>query len=63
MEHFLYKCSKWNDYRNILGDFTLKSLAETLQSREGSYRAARFLLATKRLEQFSLVDSSLVTEG
>jgi Reverse transcriptase (RNA-dependent DNA polymerase) len=63
VEHFLYKCSKWNDYRNILGDFTLKSLAETLQSREGSYRAARFLLATKRLEQFSLVDSSLVTEG
>ena len=57
VEHFLYKCSKWNVYRDILGDFRLKSLKETLLSREGSYRAARFLIATKRLEQFSLIES------
>ena len=64
VEHFLYKYSKWDEYReNILGDFRLKSLKETLSSRDGSYRAARFLIATKRLEQFSRIESLEAEEG
>ena len=50
VEYFLYKYSRWNTYRDILGDFKLKPLKETLLSREDSYKAARFLLAIKRLE-------------
>ena len=54
VEHFLLKCSKWAKYReDILEDYSQKSTKDILSNRQGSYRAARFLIATKRLEQFS----------
>jgi hypothetical protein len=54
IEHFLFKCPKWKEQRAILNG--LKTMKETLGERENSERAVRFLLATKRLEQFSRLD-------
>ena len=52
VQHFLFNCSRWSEFRSILGDFKDKTLKYTLGSREGSRKAVEFLLATKRLEQF-----------
>ena len=57
VEHFLFRCSKWNEQRAILGD--LKTIQETLGERKNSEKAVRFVLATGRLEQFSYIDYEL----
>ena len=61
VEHFLQKCPRWKEQRAILNG--LKTVKETLGNRENSERAVRYLLATKRLEQFSYIDCELVLEA
>lgn len=59
--HFLFRCPKWKGQRAILNG--LKTIQETLENRENSERAVRYLLATKRLEQFSHIDCKLALEA
>ena len=54
MEHFLFKCSRWNEQRAILGG--LKTTREALGERDNSEKVVKYLLATKRLEQYSQID-------
>ena len=54
MEHFLFKCPKWKEQRAILNG--LKTIPETLGNRRNSEKAVKYLLAPKRLEQFSHLD-------
>ena len=61
VEHFLFKCSKWREQRAILG--SLKTTRNALGKRENSEKVVRFLLATKRLEQFSRIDCDLALEA
>jgi len=55
--HFLFKCPIWEEQRALLNG--LKTVQETLGERENSEKAVRYLLATKRLEQFSRIDCKL----
>lgn len=41
----------------------LKTIQETLGNRRNSEKAVRYLLATKRLEQFSHIDCKLALEA
>ena len=61
IEHFLFKCPRWEDQRAILNG--LKTVRETLGERKNSEKAVRFLLATKRLEQFSRTNCELALEA
>ena len=61
VEHFLFKCPKWKEQRVILNG--LKTVRETLGDRGNSEKAVKYLLATKRLEQFSQVGCELALEA
>ena len=61
VEHFLFKCPRWEEQRAILNG--LKTVRDTLGERKNSEKAVRFLLATKRLEQFSRIDYELALEA
>jgi hypothetical protein len=57
VKHFLLKCTQWNTQRALyLGPYSDKRLDIVLGTKEGTIRAARFLIATKRLEQFKAID-------
>ena len=61
VEHFLFRCPRWEEQRAILDG--LKTVKETLGKRENSEKAVKYLLATKRLEQFSRIDCELALEA
>ena len=61
IEHFLFKCPRWKEQRVILNG--LKTVRETLRERKNSEKAVKFLLATRRLEQFSRIDCELALEA
>ena len=61
VEHFLFKCPRWKEQRAILNG--VKTVREVLGERKNSEKAVRFLLATKRLEQFSRTNCELVFEA
>ena len=61
VEYFLFKCPRWEEQRAILNG--PKTVKETLGTRENSEKAVRYLLATKRLEQFSRIDCDLALEA
>ena len=61
VEHFLFKCPRWKEQRAILDG--LKTVRETLEQRENSGKAVKYLLATKRLEQFSRIDCESALEA
>ena len=48
IEHFLFKCSRWEEQRAILNG--LKTVQETLGNRENSGKVMKYLLVIKRLE-------------
>ena len=48
VEHFLFKCPRWEEQRAILNG--LKTVKEALEERENNVKTVRYLLATKRLE-------------
>jgi hypothetical protein len=58
VKHFLLECNNWNEQRDRhLGRYKgYRDLRSILNSREGSLRAAKYLVATGRLEQFQSVD-------
>ena len=60
IEHFLFKCPRWSEQRAILNG--LNTIKETLGNRKNSEKAVKYLLATKRLEQFSRIDCELALE-
>jgi len=57
IEHFLFKCPRWTEQRAVLNG--LKTVRETLGEKKNSEKVVKFLLATKRLEQFSRIDCKL----
>ena len=59
--HFLFKCPRWKEQRASLNG--LKTVKEALETRDNSEKVVRFLLATKRLEQFSRTDCELALEA
>ena len=61
VEHFLFKCSRWREQRVTLNG--LKTVQETLGERRNSEKAVKYLLATKRLKQFSQIDCELALEA
>ena len=61
VEHFLFKCPRWKEQRAILNG--LRTIKEALGNRENSEKAVKYLLATKRLEQFSHIDCELALEA
>jgi len=61
VEHFLFKCSRWEEQRATLNG--LKTIKEALGKRENSEKVVRYLLATERLEQFSRIDCDLALEA
>jgi hypothetical protein len=61
VEHFLFKCSRWNEQRAILGG--LKTIREALGERENSEKVVKYLLATGRLEQYSRIDHESALKG
>jgi len=54
VRHFLFKCPRWREQRAILNG--LKTVKEALGERKNSEKVVKYLLATKRLEQFSQID-------
>jgi hypothetical protein len=56
--HYIYRCRRWKEERDLyIGPYITKGLEETLGSREGTTRAAKFLVATRRLGQFKALNS------
>jgi hypothetical protein len=57
VEHFLLQCSKWNhERREVLASVADKSMRSILSSRMYSQMAVKFVVRTKRLEQFQAVN-------
>jgi hypothetical protein len=55
-EHFLLECGEWERERGLfLASYRERSLNSTLKTREGCLAAARFVIATKRLEQYRAI--------
>ncbi len=54
VRHFLFKCPRWKEQRAILNG--LKTIKEAIGERKNSEKVVKYLLATKRLEQFSQID-------
>ena len=61
IEHFLFKYFRWKEQRAILNG--LKTIKEALGKRDNSEKVVKYLLATKRLEQFSRIDCELALEA
>jgi len=55
-QHFLLECRKWERERGLfLALYQERSLNSTLGTREGCLAAARFVIATERLEQYKAI--------
>ena len=56
VKHFLLGCATWESQRRkILGSYRFRDIRIILNTRKGSLKAVKFLLATGRLEQFKAV--------
>jgi hypothetical protein len=56
VQHFIYKCQQWTEERELyLRPYITEGLDKLLKTKEGTLGAARFLVATKRIEQFKAV--------
>jgi hypothetical protein len=55
-QHFLLECRQWERERGLfLALYRERSLNSTLETREGCLAAARFVIATRRLEQYKAI--------